>query len=164
MIDIFSEDNQELLECLTEPKLFQDNSIKFPTIGEKKTYRLTGVRSNQEYLLDAYRGTYRLTKVTYQNRVYKTLILLRLDIDTKPHVNPDGNKIGGTHIHVFHQTDSTGSWAFELDDPKLSEFFPLFNFNDLIQLDPSDMIGAFQKFCELNHIDRIASIDANLFS
>lgn len=55
-------------------------------------------------------------RITYQNRLDKTsIILARLDIDTKPHRNPDGSEVGGTHLHLY-QEGYGDHWAFALDD------------------------------------------------
>ncbi len=44
-----------------------------------------------------------MTKVTYNNRVKVSIILVRLDIDGPSHRNPDGAEVPCPHIHHYRE-------------------------------------------------------------
>ena len=64
-------------------------SITIPP-GVDDTYELADPNDRERFLLDIWRGTLRLTKVRFQNRVRTVVVLVRLDVDGAPHTNPDG--------------------------------------------------------------------------
>ncbi len=82
--------------------------------GADQTHELIGDDKRERFLLDLWRGTLRLSKVKYQTRGRKIIVLVRLDIDGAPHTNPDGNKLGGTHIHLYRE-GYEDKWAHPLD-------------------------------------------------
>jgi hypothetical protein len=47
--------------------------------------------------------------------VYRTIPLIRLDIDGRPHTNPDGTDFGGTHIHRYRAGHAL-DWAENLPE------------------------------------------------
>ena len=53
--------------------------------------------------MDISRSRVDISKTTYQNRARKTIILLRLDIGSAPHKNPDGEEISSPHIHIYKE-------------------------------------------------------------
>lgn len=58
--------------------------------GTDDTYELAGPNQRETFLLDVWRGTLRLSKLKFQERVRTAIVLVRLDIDGAPHTNPDG--------------------------------------------------------------------------
>lgn len=78
----------ETLEYIQEEKELVQEEIDFPRYGEKSTENAVGINSKEKYLFDINRGRVHLKKVTLQNRIQKTIILLRLDIGGPPHSNP----------------------------------------------------------------------------
>ena len=54
-----------------------------------------------------------LSKYTLQTRACRTIPLIRLDIDGRPHTNPDGTVLGRTHIHRYRAGHAL-NWAEEL--------------------------------------------------
>lgn len=42
-------------------------------------------------------------KQRYQLRVYTNHVLIRIDVNSRPHRNPDRELIGGTHIHIYKE-------------------------------------------------------------
>ena len=66
----------------------------FPVPGEQLCVELFAKNPRVEFLLDISRGHIKLTKHTFQNRVFKAIVLARLDIDGNPHRNPDGKEVG----------------------------------------------------------------------
>jgi hypothetical protein len=71
--------------------------------GVDDTYELAGPDGREVFLLDVWRGTLRLSKLKFQNRVRTAVILVRLDVDGAPHTNPDGSNLPGTHLHLFKE-------------------------------------------------------------
>ena len=106
-------------------------SISIPP-GVDDTFELVGPNDRERFLLDVWRGTLRLTKLRFQNRVRVVVVLVRLDVDGAPHTNPDGQRLSGTHLHLFRE-GFDDRWAYPVD----STTFTLLN-------DPG---ATFQEFC-----------------
>jgi hypothetical protein len=79
----------------------------------------------------------RLTKLKFQNRVRSVIVLVRLDVDGAPHTNPDGQRLSGTHLHLFRE-GFDDKWAQPLD----SKMFTLLN-------DPGTTFQEFCAFCKI---------------
>src|SRR3954464_15986370 len=88
-------------------------SIVIPA-GCDETYELATLDKRELFLLDIWRGTLRLTKLKFQNRVRTVVVLARLDIDGAPHTNPDGQRLSGTHLHLFRE-GYDDRWAHPVD-------------------------------------------------
>src|SRR5260370_38109312 len=82
--------------------------------GSDLTYELVSDDKQEQFLLDLWRGTLRLSKLKFQNRARQVVILVRLDVDGAPHTNPDGQRLGGTHIHIYRE-GYDDRWAYTLD-------------------------------------------------
>jgi hypothetical protein len=104
--------------------------------GVDSTYELTGDDSGTAFLLDVWRGSLRLTRVKFQNRVRVATVLVR--IDDSRHTNPDGQQFDGLHIHTYRE-GSDDKWAQQLD-PQLFT-------------DPFDIERLFREFCNYCNID-----------
>lgn len=115
--------------------------------GTDVTYDLVGDDPHERFLLDLWRGTLKLSKLKFQARGKKVIVLVRLDIDGAPHTNPDGNKIGGTHLHVYRE-GYEDRWAL-LVDPAV---FP----------NPTDMARAYTDFCQYCNIKNAPLFQATL--
>ena len=89
-------------------------------------------------MLDVWRGTLRLTKLRFQNRVRTIVVLVRLDVDGAPHTNPDGERLSGTHLHLFRE-GYDDRWAYPVD---VNTFTLL-----------SDPGTTFQEFCAFCKIE-----------
>ncbi len=87
--------------------------------GADQTHELVGDDKREQFLLDLWRGTLRLSKIKYQTRGRKVIVLVRLDIDGAPHTNPDGTKLNGTHIHLYRE-GYEDKWAFPVDSGEFS--------------------------------------------
>jgi len=101
-------------------------------LGADDTYELADPNDREKFLLDVWRGTIRLSKLKFQNRVRAAIVLVRLDVDGAPHTNPDGQQLPGTHLHLFRE-GYDDRWAFPID---VSQFTML-----------SDPGTTFQEFC-----------------
>ena len=119
--------------CLSHPPA----AISIPP-GFDETYELAALDDRERFLLDIWRGTLRLSKLKFQNRVRTVVVLVRLDVDGAPHTNPDGQTLSGTHIHLFRE-GFDDKWALPVD----SKAFTLL----------SDPGTTFQEFCSLCKIE-----------
>jgi hypothetical protein len=117
-------------------------SISIPP-GVDETYELAALDDRERFLLDVWRGTLRLTKLKFQNRVRTVVVLVRLDVDGAPHTNPDGQKLSGTHLHLFRE-GYDDKWAFAVD----ANAFTLL----------SDPGTTFQEFCAFCKIESPPSV------
>lgn len=112
-------------------------SITIPP-GSDESYELNDTAGRETFLLDVWRGTLRLTKVKFQNRVRTVIVLARLDVDGAPHTNPDGQRLAGTHLHLFKE-GYDDRWAYPVD----ATVFTLL----------SDAETTFQEFCRFCNIE-----------
>src|SRR5579885_152718 len=80
--------------------------------GADDTFAGPGER--ETFFLDVWRGTLRLTKLKFQNRVRTVVVLVRLDVDGAPHTNPDGQRLAGTHLHLFKE-GYDDRWAYPVN-------------------------------------------------
>jgi hypothetical protein len=110
-------------------------SISIPP-GVDDTYELAAA-DEERFLLDVWRGTLRLTKLKFQNRVRAIVVLVRLDVDGAPHTNPDGQIIPGTHLHLFRE-GFEDKWAYPIDPG----IFTLLS-------DPGTTFQDFCAFCKI---------------
>lgn len=136
---------------LKEKKEFSDKHATFPSQNQSLKLTGLGLDSKQEYIVDINRKRCILSRITYQNRVYTDTSLLRLDIDTKPHRNPDGKKINGTHLHVYRE-GYADAWAYELNNPYLKNIKHDFDFSTLIDVDLINRFYAFSTLCNFTNI------------
>ena len=112
-------------------------SITIPPSADD-TYELAGLDDRDSFLLDIWRGTLRLTKLKFQNRVRTAIVLVRLDVDGAPHTNPDGQTLSGTHLHLFKE-GYDDRWAYPVDPSKFT----------LLR----DAGATFQEFCAFCKIE-----------
>ena len=97
-----------------------DSTIwKYPGAGEQVAIPLVSTDQRESFFLDLSRGRINLAKGTFQNRARQVVILARLDFGSKPHRNPDGQKIGSPHLHRYREGYGD-KWAFRVP----SDLFP----------------------------------------
>lgn len=102
-------------ELLAMAKYFE-REFTPPTVGKHDSFELHDATNREKFFLDIDRGgKIELgRKVKLQNRYYSN-VLVRLEINSSKHMNPDGKLLSGSHIHIY--TEGYGdSWAFELKD------------------------------------------------
>jgi len=105
--------------------------------GCDDTFELASPNDRERFLRDVWRGTIRLSKLRFQNRVKVAIVLVRLDIDGAPHTNPDGVKLPGTHLHVFKE-GYDDRWAYPVDSTRFT-----------LLSDPATTFGEFCAFCNI---------------
>ena len=101
----------------------------FPVPGGRIAIPLTSVDKRENFMLDVTRAHIKFTKATFQNRAPAAIVLLRLDLDGPPHLNPDGEEIPCPHLHIYRQ-DFGDKWAI----PAPVDKFP----------DPQDLFSTFE--------------------
>ena len=74
------------------------------------------------------------------------LPLVRIDIDSPPHLNPDGTKTSRNHIHIYRDVDNdTGNlpWAYSLEEFEQIKF----NRNNIVFM---DILSSFCEYCNIS--------------
>ncbi len=128
-------------------KIFVKSSIILPNNGENSIYDLKSKETQDKFYLDVdRRGRIELSRFKLQTRYAVTkLPLVRIDIDSPPHLNPDGTKTSRNHIHIYREVDNdTGNlpWAYSLEEFEQIKF----NRNNIVFMD------IFSSFCEYCNI------------
>jgi len=130
---------------LAMAKTFANRTVISIPPGTNRIRDLIGSDPKERFLLDIWRGTFRLSKLRYQTRARQVVILARLCIDGAPHTNPDGTRLSGSHLHVFRE-GYDDKWAQPLDTIR----FP----------NPTDIAQVFQNFCEFCNIQDLPRFQA----
>ncbi len=131
---------KEFIKYLTEiKKITRKNNVKLPSVGEKDTIDLITDDLKEKLFLDINRQGRIELKVTIQNR-YRTLPIIRVDIDAPPHMNLDGTYSSRNHIH-FYNAEIEQNDTYNLED------LEWFNTGDL------SFISVFDQFCSKFNID-----------
>jgi hypothetical protein len=116
--------------------------FSYPPPSSKISIDLTSIDGREKFLLDIRRGSIAM-RGTFQNRVYTTEILARLDYGGQPHTNPDGGVIRGTHLHVYKEGFGD-KWAILL---------PCDGFHTIDT--QKDLYTNFLKFCNITRIPNL---------
>jgi len=111
-----------------------EKEISFPSSKGRIEFDVLGERREDIFAINISRKGINAAGASYQGRVRTNgEILLRLDINpTAVHTNPDGEKITGTHLHVFTEGhDMAYATIFDVEDKDLFQlchsFFERFN-------------------------------------
>jgi hypothetical protein len=112
---VISLSQEEFNELMEEEKHYKGTErFKYP-LGGKLSIPLHSVRIREEFILDISRSSIKLSKSTLQNRVRVAIVMVRLDINSSPHRNPDGEELPETHFHIY-RSDAGDKWAFHLPE------------------------------------------------
>jgi len=121
-------------------KLYIENTkFEFPIAGHKISIPLVSSDQREKFILNVNRGKKNFAKITYQNRVRSVIPLIRLDLGTEGHPNPDGTFLPGPHLHVYREGFGD-KIAFPLD---LSAFC---NIHDLFET-----LFDFMNYCNITN-------------
>ena len=128
-------------------KIFVKSSIILPNNGENSIYDLKSKETQDKFYLDVdRRGRIELSRFKLQTRYAVTkLPLVRIDIDSPPHLNPDGTKNSRNHIHIYREVDNDTCnlpCAYSLEEFEQIKF----NRNNIVFMD------IFSSFCEYCNI------------
>mgnify|MGYP004508961955 FL=1 len=129
-----TEEAIKLIEIMKER--VRDSLLQFPNRGEKLEFDVIGKDDGTKFIVNINRGTVDINKCTYQGRTFiNSIPLMRLDITNSIHVNSDGTKIVGNHIHIYNEnTEMRDAIPFDIEDADLYNvclrFFEKFNIMD----------------------------------
>lgn len=140
--------DEEFKKLLSLNKQFVQNNIQLPLIGYNDVFNLISKESNDAFFLDIdRRGRIELSKLKIQTRYALTkLPLVRIDINSPQHINPDGTKTSRNHIHIYKETEyDTGNlpWAYDIET--------ILSFSNGIE--NADFMELFYCFCAYCNID-----------
>ncbi len=103
MADInLTQDEADRLMAM-EKRAVDQREWLFPAPGDGVAIPLISLDKRENFMLDVTRAQIKLTKATYQNRARAAIILMRLDLDGPPHLNPDGEEIPCPHLHIYRE-------------------------------------------------------------
>lgn len=114
IINLADKDVKKLIDC---KKFYEGNcAFDFPLSGHRINIELFSyIPKRIAFFLDISRQSFNIKKITYQQRVFTTIVLLRLDLGYGGHRNPDGIEIHGAHIHVYREGYGD-KWAYKLPE------------------------------------------------
>lgn len=96
----------DILIAMLKRKVKEQQDLQFPSASGKLCFDVVGERRTDEFVVNIDRKGINAKGCTYQGRIKSNnVVLLRLDINpTSVHINPkDGNKIVGSHIHIYDE-------------------------------------------------------------
>ncbi len=113
-------------ELITLPKKAATNQVHFfPNPGNHLSIPLSSQDDKEKFLIDVNRGRIKLTQCTYQERYRVDIVLIRLDIDGRPHTNPDGKELPCPHLHLYREGFDV-KWAIPAPVDKFGNIKDLF--------------------------------------
>jgi hypothetical protein len=106
---------------IKEEKVFSDliNPLILSPPPINWTREIKATNSKNIYLLDFYRGSFELSRYTYNKRYRQSIILLRYDNGGR-HTNPDGVSFDGPHVHIFRE-GYNDKFAFPVSELNINE-------------------------------------------
>lgn len=133
--------NKEFVQYLiTTGKIFKKKNVKLPLPKEKDVLELMTSDLKEKLLLDIDRSGRIELKFTIQQR-YTSIPIIRIDLNSPPHIYGDGTKTTRNHIHIYNP---------DIDDNDT------FNLEDIDWFDSRDLSfsSVFYQFCDIFNIDR----------
>ncbi|HET8810816.1 MAG TPA: hypothetical protein VFM65_11205 [Flavobacteriaceae bacterium] len=123
---------------IKEEKVFSDliNPLELSPPPINWTREIKAISSKNIFLLDFYRGSFELTRYTYNKRYRQSIILLRYDNGGR-HTNPDGVSFDGPHVHIFRE-GFNDKFAFPVSE---------LNINDTNSID--EVLDKLLQFCNV---------------
>lgn len=96
---------KEAIELLNLDKYFRDKcTIDFPPPGGRFEFDVFSDAPRKCFAINAHRRNIIISMCSFQTRTRSSsVVLARLDINGKPHRNPDGKVIEGTHLHLYNE-------------------------------------------------------------
>lgn len=136
---------QELIDYLIDlDKYFEDENIHPVVKGKKESFQLYSNDGRCFFSLDMNRmGTIEF-KTTLQARYLATNDwLVRLDLNSPPHTNPDGTMTGRDHVHIIR----------EVNGKTLNIGYNIGTVQNLIIKNTKNINKVFETFCEFCNIE-----------
>lgn len=112
------------------------NTLVFPSKGNKLEFEVFGENDLNKFTINITRSNINKEKCSYQGRTsINSVLLMRLDITDGSHVNSDGTKIVGNHLHIYNEdTEMRDAIPFDVTKPDLYEYcLEFFNKFNIIQ-------------------------------
>lgn len=123
-------DKNLYLGIINSTKVMPQNTI-LPSANERKTFELSTDFKDLKIFVDIDRaGRLELRKCKIQDR-YRSLPLIRVDIDSPPHRFKDGSTTSRNHIHIFNP-DKDENDTFNLEDFDATLFKNINNFSSIL--------------------------------
>jgi hypothetical protein len=94
------------------------NAIDF-RIGIDLVYQVFTTDLSRSFYMDLTRPPRNPQKLKVQLRASTMEILVRLNVSGASHRNPDGTRLGGTHVHLYRQGEDD-DWAYSLSPADFS--------------------------------------------
>lgn len=135
--------NAEFKALCELEKHFVDTTILLPVSGDKLESSLTVLSNTTKdvFALDIDRKGITLTKKKLQERHGNSnTVMIRLEIDCRPHMYPDGHFSSRNHIHIFDEQNRNITYDLE------GEYDKLFT-------DTDNFVTVFYDFCHMCNID-----------
>ena len=140
--------DSEIKRLLGMPKVF-DSVPQLPTMLDKKSYTIRSIDSKETFLLTAERNiVFELSK-SKLNTSYSREPIFRVEYNSRPHMNPDGARIGRNHVHIYKEGYGM-TWAY-----------PLESFDKVLFRYPHDfnmLFGDFCKYCNIQNLQLIQGV------
>ena len=130
-IKLTTEEAINLIDILKEK--VNETKLKFPQLGNKIEFEVQAQRDGTRFIINITRGKIDNKKCSYQGRTYiNSIALLRLCVTNSFHINPNGKKISGTHLHIYSEEHEMGNAIpFDIENADLYDyclsFFKKFN-------------------------------------
>lgn len=127
-----TEEAEKLIRLIKD--IVGEKAIEFPKTGENLELYVDAIKTNDKFIANIYHCKSNSKKCTYQGRTkINNIPLIRIDINPNgKHMNTDGTKITGNHIHIYNEITEMGdAISFEEGNEDLYElcmkFFDKFN-------------------------------------
>jgi len=122
-----------------------------PLKGEsKKIDLISDENKNDTFIIDinpSKNKRIKSLKITFNERYKKEIILLRLDLNSPRHKNPDGHLLSGNHLHIARE-GYDDKYAIEVPDC----------FVDLSS--PKNTLIDFLTYCNVKNVEKIQIWDS----
>ncbi|WP_278801945.1 DUF6978 family protein [Bifidobacterium pullorum] len=107
----FTLSQDEADRLISEVKHAVEQVFCMPSEGEKNAeFHVQSDSDDEDFIIALYRGSINKGRHSVSARITRLGIpLLRLCVNGQPHQNPDGERIGGTHWHVY--TEGLDDWV-----------------------------------------------------
>ncbi len=99
------------------------SEINFPENRKNTEFNVRGDKKQDVFVISIFRGNINRLKYNIGARIEKNGIML-LELHINPsyvHRNPDGEKISGSHWHIYNEEYGLG-WAFPAEDVNGEQF------------------------------------------
>jgi len=100
----------DALIAMEKHRVNEDQS-DFQMGGQSLVLPLQSVDCREQFVLDLSRGRINFSRVKMQTRGRQVVVLVRLDLGSASHRNPDGKEIAVPHLHIYREGFGD-KWAF----------------------------------------------------